>query len=494
MSWPRRVFSAVGKALRGGARLGASRPLALAVVAALVAAGVAFGGVTALEYMETPGFCSRCHTMEPQVVAHLSSPHETVECAQCHVGSGLKGLVKSKVDGFQQMIKLITGSYAKPIPPAAHDLPPPSQTCLRCHDPARQRGDLLVTRSHFQEDEANTERRTALVVRLGEAPGDGTHGIHWHVLSDVRYVASPGSGRILWIGVDKPDGTHEEFLARDQVDISEQAAERASQIAKEGDAHRMTCYDCHNRVGHEFTTPDKALDEAMAGGSVDPALPNIKRWGLEVLKTKYASWEEAYRAIDLLAVNYHRDYPHVFLERPQAVQNALKTLAIIYTRTASPEMREFPESYPSYLGHKDSAGCFRCHDGGHFKIVDGALSNEAIPARCDLCHTFPSVGARVPNAMIGPPPPTHQDRLWVFNHKDAATSQDVALTSCNACHSQAYCSNCHNSGAALVNHDDMYFRHASVIRQTTQQPCAYCHQRPFCQQCHSEHGVVIEVP
>lgn len=494
MRWPRRTLSVLGRALRGGARLGTSRPLALTVAASVVAAGVAFGGVTALEYMETPAFCSRCHTMEPQVVAHLNSPHEGVECTQCHVGRGLKGLIKSKIDGFQQMVKLIAGTYARPIPPAAHDLPPPSETCLRCHDPARQRGDLLVTRSHFQEDEANTEQRVALVVRLGEAAAGGTHGIHWHVLSTVHYVAAPDSGRIVWIGVDKPDGTHEEFLARDQVEITEQAAERAKEISASGEQRRMTCYDCHNRVGHEFTRPATALDEAMVGGSIDPALPNVKRWGLEVLETKYASTEAAYRAMGSLAVNYHRDYPFVFLERPQAVPNALRALAAIYSRTASPEMQEFPEGYPSYLGHKDSAGCFRCHDGGHFKIVDGALSNEAIPARCDLCHTFPSVGERVPNVMIGPPPSTHRDRLWVFDHKDVATTREVSLTSCNTCHSQAYCSNCHNSGAALVNHDDMYFRHASVIRKTTQQPCAYCHQRPFCEQCHREDGVKIEVP
>ena len=143
-----------------------------------------------------------------------------------------------------------------------------------------------------------------------------------------------------------------------------------------------------------------------------------------------------------------------------------------------------PSDYPSYMGHTDSAGCFRCHDGAHYKIENGALSTEPIPSRCDLCHTFPSVGTRAPNVMIGPPPTTHENPLWVFQHNTMAGSLDVAATTCNACHSQTYCSNCHNSGAASVNQNDMIYDHAKVISDIGQQACAYCHQRPFCETCH----------
>jgi elongation factor Ts len=118
------------------------------------------------------------------------------------------------------------------------------------------------------------------------------------------------------------------------------------------------------------------------------------------------------------------------------------------------------------------------------KIVDGKLSNEPIPSRCDLCHTFPSVGPRAPNVMLGPPPTSHQDRLWVFNHKTEAGSADITNTQCSACHSQTFCTNCHSTGAVKVKHDNMLFDHASVVRDTGVQACAYCHQRPFCERCH----------
>ncbi len=453
-----------------------------------------FGGVTALSYMETEQFCSRCHTMSPQVTAHLNSPHQSVECTECHVGDGVKALARSKLDGMQQMIKLITGDYARPIPPAAHDMPPATETCLHCHDPAKQAGDLLLARSVYQDDQANTEQRTALVVRLADDKDEQTAGIHWHVESKVEYIASDEDKKTIdWIGVEKPDGTHEEYIAENVIEISEQASRKAEELRKAGDPRRMSCYDCHNRVGHEFTPPGRAMDAAMSEGLIDTGLPYIKSWGMEVLDARYSSLDSAFRAINGLAASYHRSYPYVFLERAEGLEQSLRALTDIYARTASPEMDEAAEDYPSYLGHTDSAGCFRCHDGGHYKIVDGALSDEPIPSRCSTCHTFPSVGSSAPNAMIGPPPESHQDRLWVFTHKEEARSLEVSGTTCSSCHSQTYCTNCHSSGAASVNHDDMFFAHAKVIKASTQQPCAYCHQRPFCVRCHQDDGVEIKL-
>jgi hypothetical protein len=364
-------------------------------------------------------------------------------------------------------------------------MPPANQICLRCHDPARQSGDLLLARSNFAEDEANTEQRTALIVRLSGDKEQDTQGIHWHVESDVEYLTADEEGQaVTWIGVDRPDGTHEEFIAESIVEVSALASQRVEELKQEGEPRRMSCYDCHNRVGHDFTTPTRSIDNALADGKIDANLPYIKKWGLDVVSERYSDVTAAFAAIEELRASYHRDYPWVFLERPNELRQALNTLAEIYAATSNPEMDQGAADYPSYMGHTDSAGCFRCHDGGHYKIENGALSDEPIPARCSLCHTFPSVGEQVPNVMVGDPPPSHGDNLWVFGHKDIAGSVDVGGTACSACHSQTYCSNCHNSGATSVEHDDMFYDHASVIEASGQQACAYCHQRPFCERCH----------
>ncbi|MBI3976806.1 MAG: hypothetical protein HY331_01345 [Chloroflexi bacterium] len=39
----------------------------------------------------------------------------------------------------------------------------------------------------------------------------------------------------------------------------------------------------HNRVGHEFRTPDRALDDALRTGQVDRGLPYVRKKGMELL-------------------------------------------------------------------------------------------------------------------------------------------------------------------------------------------------------------------
>ena len=40
-------------------------------------------------------------------------------------------------------------------------------------------------------------------------------------------------------------------------------------------------------------------------------------------------------------------------------------------------------TYQNHIGHIDSPGCFRCHDGSH-TASDGSVIRQD----CDLCHSF----------------------------------------------------------------------------------------------------------
>jgi hypothetical protein len=469
-----------------------SRPLLLSVVVGTTVTVVAMGTARTLSWMETPDFCQRCHTMTSEVEAHAISPHRTVECTECHMSRGLGGFVKAKWDGAFQMVKLVTGTYARPIAAASHSMPEPRDTCLRCHNPERQHGDLLITRSYFWLDKANTEQRVAMVVRLSDDSEADTQGIHWHVSSEMEFLPSEEGGqRIDWVVVDRADGSRDEYISEDVLDISGVPGEAADEFRGSDEIREMTCYDCHNRVGHDFSTPDRALNEALSEGRIDAGIPFIKMQAMEVLAQRYESVEQADDAVRELWSWYHRTYPNLLVEKPAELSAAMGSIARIYRQTANPAMAALVQTYPSYLGHEDSAGCFRCHDGSHYKIEGNELTDEAIPSRCSLCHTFPSVGDKSPNVMIGPAPGTHEDPLWVFDHKDEAPSMDPAETNCAACHSQTYCSNCHSTGALDISHDDMYYSHAAVIREVSEQPCSYCHQvafceRWFCERCHEE--------
>jgi hypothetical protein len=52
-------------------------------------------------------------------------------------------------------------------------------------------------------------------------------------------------------------------------------------------------------------------------------------------------------------------------------------------------------TYPNNLGHMDSPGCFRCHDGSHM-TADG---KETIGQDCDTCHQLLAVEESAPDIL-----------------------------------------------------------------------------------------------
>lgn len=59
--------------------------IALAAVAVVIAAAVAFGGYTAYDYtMTNPAFCRSCHIMEAAWDRWATSEHRKVDCHSCH--------------------------------------------------------------------------------------------------------------------------------------------------------------------------------------------------------------------------------------------------------------------------------------------------------------------------------------------------------------------------------------------------------------------------
>lgn len=173
-------------------------------------------------------------------------------------------------------------------------------------------------------------------------------------------------------------------------------------------------------------------------------------------------------------------------------------LKAIYELIVTPDMKTGNLTYANNLGHQSSPGCFRCHDGAHYKVVRGQVTTETIPSTCDTCHTFPQIatgtslnagttGVSGPSTgvPIGEKPADHNDPLWVFDHRNVAGSVTPKPNSCGACHTKSYCENCHDSGAVKIDHYTMLYNHAQSVRDaggTTS--CAVCHQPAYCKQCH----------
>ncbi|MCI0584811.1 MAG: NapC/NirT family cytochrome c [Chloroflexi bacterium] len=447
------------------------------------------GATSVIAWTETADFCGRCHTMGPELAAHAAGPHSDVTCGECHVSPGVEGWIKAKINGTRQLVEIVLGTFPEPIPPPDHDsLPPPTETCLRCHSLDRVGTAALVTRTEYTEDESNTRQFVGLMIRPGGGDVfDVDRSVHWHVLADVEFRSDDEAGQsIRWVGVTNADGSVDEYIRQDEIRLSEDVAPDIERITRESAARPVDCITCHNRIGHPLPSPRRAMDQAMAAGRIDPELPYIKREGMRILWSNFASETAADAEIDRLRGFYELHYPDVAERQAVAINDAIDEIKGLYRLAATPEMRVTATTYPDNLGHTDFAGCFRCHDGGHFLVENGAATKKAIPSSCDTCHTFPQIGGAIASLPLGVPPDSHDDRVWVFNHRLIAAGEDPGTNDCGECHARDYCSNCHATGAVTVDHDEMLTNHAAAIRASGAASCAYCHQPVYCARCHSE--------
>ena len=486
---------------------------------------VTVGGVMAVGFTETATFCGLCHTMAPEMKAYQSSAHSELACAECHVEPGAAGWVKAKAAGSKQLFQLVTNTYPKPIPAPDHaDLPPVQETCLRCHSlesiTANGGPVKLVLRPTYAPDKNNTRAIVAVVLRpVGLTTADGTaettaesanpRGVHWHVEQDVSFTsADPRSQTIDSVKVTNKDGTTTEYISAAKIGLSSNVTPDITALETTERVRTMDCLDCHNRAGHGQPTPAQAVDIAMSAGTISPALPYIKKNAVSLLEADYPSTEAANTAIEGLRSTYETSYPLVAKQYSARIDDAITEIESIYAQLATPEMKVQAATYPNNLGHQSAPGCFRCHDGAHFKVVDGKVTTTTIPSSCSTCHTFPQVGPSITGLLLGGEPVSHKEKLWTFSHKDAAAaiaaernaaakklppgSVEPAGTECGTCHQRQYCEDCHTTGAIKVTHDEMLYNHAASIRVSGGKACAYCHKPVFCATCHT--GNVLDIP
>jgi nitrate/TMAO reductase-like tetraheme cytochrome c subunit len=291
----------------------------------------AHGGV---EYMDSKEFCGvTCHSvMDPQYVRYQVSVHASVPCVDCHVGSGASSFVQYKLAGVRQLFKLTTNTYARPVAPAMASMRPAREICEQCHSVQKFQEDKLKVIRHYDNDEASTEKVTVLLVRVGSK-------IHkTHLQAKIDYVSPESDSQTI------PSVT-----SNGKIYTVKGGSET-------GPKRRMDCMDCHNRAGHDFETPENAVDQAIARGEIDRSRPFARRDALAALK--------AQSGIE---------------QQPPAVQ-------MLLSHNVFPSMKINWGTYPNNLGHDAFPGCFRCHDGEHV-----TKTGESIGQDCGTCHELVAV-------------------------------------------------------------------------------------------------------
>ena len=331
----------------------------------------------AVKHMETPQFCgAACHAMKPEFSAYQNAPHSKVECVECHVVPTEAGWIRSKMAGIRQLVEVVLNTAPKPIPPAleSNRLVPSSETCENCHWSRKFADMRLRVINKYADDEVNSRTQTVLLMVIGGSKTFGIHGAHFGPGIHIRFGAADRTRQTIpWVEYRNiTTGETETFVS------SGSASDPAKTVLK----FDMQCVDCHNRPSHSFELPDRAMDRALALGDIPVTLPFIRKKSVELLKASYSTSQEAADKLPRALVSFYRqNYPKIYGQRTQDIDAAAKAVLAIYNRNVFPDLRVSWGTYPNNLGHTDSPGCFRCHDGSHTSGGDKTITQD-----CSSCH------------------------------------------------------------------------------------------------------------
>ncbi|NQU29193.1 MAG: NapC/NirT family cytochrome c [Anaerolineae bacterium] len=403
------------------------------------------GGAYGWEYTNSSPFCGEsCHTMPPEYAAYQVSPHAEVACVECHIGEAFIGSqIWRKAGDIKHIIALAFTTYEYPI--YASNMRPSSFSCEQCHSPSKFSDDSLRKINHFDDDESNTPSSIYLVLKTGggsEREGLG-RGIHWHIENDVFYYAADSREQsIPYVRVVGEDGSFDEY-----IDIE---SDYDSTFFKDSELKKMDCITCHNRISHRIYTPSESMDAVLTRMVVDSKIPNIHNKGVDVLSGDYATQEEGLAGIASLTDYYKENHSDYYVANKGKIETAVEEIQQVYTDSVFIEQEVDWDSHASNMGHTNTPGCFRCHDGKHLNE-----KAEAVRLECNLCHSIPVVVG--PNDFLaninmnrGVEPESHLNTNWISLHNETFdqtcaschTTEDVGGTS-----NTSFCSNsaCHGS-------------------------------------------------
>lgn len=405
------------------------------ILIGLVLFGVAFvvvgaASVITWEYSNSNEFCGNaCHAVHPQEpFAHELSVHANVQCVECHIGRmGFFESALVKSGHVTHAWSLLVG-YERPT--VSHSLQS-ANSCEKCHPSDTHRKNPIRMISHFAEDRDNTESQTLLIMRLTgrDLVADERLGLNWHASGTVRYrTDDPQRQHINWVEARLPDGTVKVY---EHVTNGDEESEKT-----DAEIQTMDCSTCHNRVGHPFPNPERALDEALASGLLSPELPYMKKTMRELLLREIETEREARTQVREAVDGYMSAYPDAATEDIPDVRQYLLAreddlVALKVAREHLEDANINWQSFPDNTGHLDGPGCFRCHNGS-LQTAEGV----PVPVNCTTCHSVPLVteDGKLPayyTAMLDmAAPEDHRDPAFMANHADLFDD------SCEDCHGE----------------------------------------------------------
>jgi hypothetical protein len=359
--------------------------------------------------------------MEPEYVTYLNSPHARVRCVECHVGEGASWYVKSKLSGLYQVYSVLFNKYSRPIATPIKDLRPARETCEKCHWPQKFYERKLRNQRGFLTDSSNTQWNIAMLMKIG--PSFSAHGlregIHWHINPDVsvEYVASTADRETIpWIKyTNRKTGEVQIFQDPDNP-LKEGALDSLENRS-------MDCMDCHNRPSHSYKSANVYMNNALISGIVPEELPYIKKASMKALGNQFSSTDTALLEIrNSITTYYQTKRPEIYEMKKELIEKAITGIQDEFQKNTFPNMKASSSSYLNHIGHLESDGCFRCHNGRHI-----SESGKVISKDCNLCHTIIAQGTTDDLKTV-----SYRDSLEFMHPIDIGTAW--LESNCTACH------------------------------------------------------------
>lgn len=450
--------------------------IVLIIAGVAVLAGLGIAAIKGWEYSNSNAFCAQaCHNVHPEEpVAFQDSYHARIKCVECHMGrqETLKLMVK-KAGHLKHIPVVLFKTYGRPV--HSETLTSSAESCEHCHYPLSTHNAAFREFTQYLPDRDNTEKHTYLIVKIG---GGGRRkgssgGVHWHITNNVEFITTDEEHRqdIPWVRVVMRSGR--------VIEYADSNNPLPAEDIENGEKRAMDCLDCHNRIGHPFPAPEKAVDEALADGRLSSKLPYIKKELIELLETDYNNREEALASVQAFETRYREKYPQAAAVLFDEIGKARELSRKLITRLVFEKPGITWRSFPDNSGHRYFKGCFRCHDGQHVS-KDG----EVIKFQCDLCHSEPATVGKTglpAGLQIALPskPESHLKPGFIFNHRILAGED------CTACHGKlTYGADDSGFCASAACHGREWVPFKSYDSAGHPFPLHDEHSKPLCYQCH----------
>jgi len=281
---------------------------------------------------------------------------------------------------------VMTKSYPTPIETPLHDLRPARETCEKCHWPQKFYARSLWTKKYFLADSLNTEWDVMLQMKTGpEFSGMGLkEGIHWHInpAVNIEYISEN----------DKRESiSYVKYTNKTTGEVTVYRSEKnpvSDSLISASTPRTMDCIDCHNRPSHNYKSPTVYFDKAMTSGEISKDIPFFKKVTMGILTGAFTDKDTAFIKIEAgISDYYKKDYADYYSKNTTIINNSIAFIKKEFSQNNFPKMKVTYDRYPEHIGHLESDGCFRCHNGS-FKADNGRV----ISHDCNLCHTIVGQG------------------------------------------------------------------------------------------------------